>query len=111
MKATRLDPRLETIVLWWIGDQFNHGSPEFRSALEKAVSEFGYTDKTLEMARWMSRLIPQNERHPALTWNHHMKVAKLPVDERRYWLDQAEKRGLSTRALGSEIKSRASNSG
>ena len=100
---------VKTIVLWWIGDQLNYGHAHFSAEREKVISSFPYDKKTIKQAEWLSRAILPNERHPTLTWNHHMVVArkKLSKEERSRWLERAAKEGLSTRVLAKQINAQA----
>lgn len=95
--------RAARCLLWWIGDYLNYGEQHFGEESQNVIDSLGYGRKTLESCRWMSRAIPPKERRSELTWNHHMVVAKMNRHDRKFWLDRAIEKRLSTRELRAAI--------
>lgn len=104
-KAAAADePSPETLRSWWMGDQQIHADAGyFAEERREVLSRMIQTDETRYSTKWLSEAIPPRERHPALSWNHHLIVAKLSEPDRRYWLDRAAKEHLSTRQLKDQI--------
>jgi len=108
--AAPIEPTYDTLLLWWIGDQqVCAGKPEAYFAAERkaALSRLKkFSQKTLQSAKWLAEEITPEQRHPALSWNHHVITKTLAKEERRFWLEEAAKKNLSTRQLREQIKKR-----
>lgn len=105
------EPTFETLLLWWMGDQQTHADAGYFAAeREQALSRLKREKVTLYNTKWLSEAIPPEERHPSLSWNHHLKVKTLSKEDRRFWLELAAKNNLSTRQLSDQIrKGRSAN--
>jgi len=104
-KAAVSEPTPETLLLWWIGDQQIHADAGYFAAERKqALLRLKRSTVTLQSAKWLSEAVPPEERHPALSWNHHLITKTLSKEDRRFWLEQAAKEDLSTRRLSEQIK-------
>lgn len=84
---------------WWVGDWVRVGALKYGGRYKEAVRLTGYDESTLQNIVWVAGRFEISRRRENLTWSHHAEVAALDVVEQERWLDQAERDGLSVRAL------------
>ena len=88
---------------WWIGDLLNAGEDRFGESFsqmcEKAIS-------TEQLSRYASiaRRVPLSNRRTGLSWSAHAVVARLPHDQQRKMLREAERRGWTSAELRKEVQ-------
>jgi hypothetical protein len=63
------------------------------------MDETGYAYETLRGAKWVADSIPPEQRHSALSFEHHKEVAAMPFEERERWLVRAEEEHLTVGEL------------
>lgn len=96
--------RVEASIQFAIGDALLYSEERFGNKyteIEAALAAAGVrrSRETLRAYAWCARRVPPVMRNTALSWWHHRQVAKLPPDEQRRWLQQAEDERWSVREL------------
>lgn len=92
-------------VPFWIGDYINIGEEMFGEMYTQALVHFGeYEYQTVAnyasvMRRVPARVGKEQHRRKELSFAHHDAVAKLEIDEQRYWLQRAVDEKLTSREL------------
>jgi hypothetical protein len=88
---------------WWIGDMINAGEDLFG---EEFAAVWGHTLSTEMVSRYaaVARKVPPQNRRPALSWSAHAAVARLPHDEQRRMLAEAEREGWNSDDLTREVR-------
>lgn len=88
---------------WWIGDMINRGEELFG---EEFAEVCGDTLSTEMVSRYASvaRRVPAANRRAALSWSAHAAVARLPSDEQRRFLAEAEKQGWNSDDLRKKVQ-------
>jgi len=90
--------RVERSVMWWIGDWCHFGKREYGDVAKMAL-ESDYAHQTWKNAASVSGRIEKYRRRYLLSWTHHAEVASLPPAQQDKLLDEAEKKGWSTRDI------------
>ncbi|MCR4290498.1 MAG: hypothetical protein NUV86_09600 [Candidatus Scalindua sp.] len=81
-------------VKFWQGDWLNYGEdtyPEWSQYFDE--SEPGADE--LRKEKWVAKRIPQDRRHPQLSWSHHEEVADLEPEEQERMFSVALENKLS----------------
>lgn len=87
-----------------IGDWINYGDGRYGEKYEEALARTGLAYKTLRNYAYVSRKLEMSLRKDNLDWYQHATVAKLKTDdEKRHWLEMADKHDLSVRRLRKSI--------
>ncbi len=87
-----------------IGDWINYGDKRYGEKYDEALAKTGLSYQTLMNYAHVARKVEIYLRKENLDWSQHATVAKLKTDdEKRHWLDMAEKHGLSVRRLRKSI--------
>lgn len=95
---------VDDAVQWWIGDWLNRMPRAWGTTYEAVAERTGRDVATLYNYANVSRKIDFSLRNENLSFSHHMAVAMLAHQEQRYWLELAEREGLSVRKLREAIK-------
>jgi hypothetical protein len=89
---------------WWLGDWVCYGVSRWGQHYKEAAKVTGYDVASLrEMARIASQF-DLSLRKDKLSWNHHLLLASLEPDQRRYWLERAEEDRLTVADLRVELR-------
>jgi hypothetical protein len=87
-----------------IGDWINYGEGRYGEKYEEALARTGLAYKTLRNYAYVARKVELSLRKDNLDWYQHATVAKLKTDEeKRHWLEVAERHDLSVRRLRKSI--------
>jgi hypothetical protein len=87
-----------------IGDWINYGQKAYGEKYEEAVARTGMDYGYLRNIAHVARKVDLSCRHDNLGFEHHAVVAKLKTEEeKKHWLDMAEKHDLSVRRLRKSI--------
>lgn len=87
-----------------IGDWINYGDKRYGEKYQEALAKTGLSYQTLMNYAHVARRVEIYLRKENLDWSQHATVAKLKTDEeKRHWLDMAEKHDLSVRRLRKSI--------
>lgn len=87
-----------------IGDWINYGDGRYGEKYEEALAKTGLSYQTLANYAHVARKVEIYLRKENLDWSKHSTVAKLKTEEeKRHWLDMAEKHDLSVRRLRKSI--------
>jgi hypothetical protein len=107
----------DTAIQWMLGDWLNHGiknAEKWGKVDEQAESEESrytpllaqtdYQYGTLANFASVARAVTHSRRREAMSFSHHVEVAKLAGDEQEKFLELAEEQNLSVRELRKLIK-------
>jgi hypothetical protein len=87
-----------------IGDWINYGEKRWGDKYEEALNRTGLEYGTLRNYAHVARKVDLSLRNDKLGYHVHATVAKLKTDdEKRFWLDVAEKNRLDVRRLRKSI--------
>ena len=88
---------------WWIGDMINAGEDIYG---EDFAEVCGGTLSTEMVSRYASvaRRVPAKNRRPNLSWSAHAAVARLPHDQQRRVLAEAERNGWNSDELRKKVQ-------
>lgn len=94
---------------WWIGDMINAGEDIYG---EEFAEVCGGTLSTEMVSRYASvaRRVPAKNRRPNLSWSAHAAVARLPHDQQRKVLAEAERQGWNSDDLRKKVQEIVRNS-
>jgi hypothetical protein len=96
--------RMASSSAWYLGDWLIYGEAHYADRYRHAVETVGLNYQTLRNYAWVARRFPLSRRRDKLSFNHHMEVAKLSVDDQDWWLDRAVKQGWSVQELRRRLK-------
>ncbi len=88
---------------WWIGDLLNHGEDHFGESFSQ-MCEGVVSAEQLSRYASVARRVPLGNRSPSLSWSAHAVVARLPPDQQRNMLRQAENRGWTSEELRKAVQ-------
>ncbi len=94
-------------VHWWIGDTLRHLNVEAgkHGRYDKALESWPFEKGTLKNDRWVAEAFAKvSRRRDALSFKHHVEVAKFPPHDQDRWLDLAENNKWSAGKLRTEIR-------
>ena len=89
---------------WWIGDWLVFGQKNYPGRYRHAMQETSLDYQTLKNYAWVARRFPLSSRRTALSFQHHIEVAAVPVPERDVWLDRAQHFGWSRNELRRQLR-------
>ena len=86
---------------FWLGDWIEYGRKTYGivTAYHLAKQATGLSEGTLRCAARCARSYKPEERHPSLSYMHHMQIVKYPPETREKLLTEAEEIGLTTRQV------------
>ena len=80
---------------WWVYGEHKYGERKAKTAAKKLPYEFG----TLMNLGWVARKVGSSRRREALSYSHHVEVAKLEPADQTKMLDRAVQSKWSVAAL------------
>ena len=87
-----------------LGDWINFGENAYGEKYKEALAKTGIPYQTLANYAYVARKVDFSCRQENLGFEHHATVAKLKTDEdKKHWLNMAEKHDLSVRRLRKSI--------
>ncbi len=91
---------------WGLGDwlAYGEGRGDWGETYAQAVDMTKKSYSTLSKLVWVAKVFAYGRRRRALSFSHHVEVAKLETSEQDAWLDQAELNGWSRDELRDAIK-------
>ena len=84
---------------WLIGDWITFGRAHFPEQIELALSSIDEDPRQLRRIEKTATAFPAHLRHADLSFEHHLHVADMPVQEALPLLKQAHEEHLPTRQL------------
>ncbi|MCH2116276.1 MAG: hypothetical protein MK161_01130 [Pirellulales bacterium] len=88
---------------WWIGDLLNHGEDHFGESFSQMCEGIVSTEQLSRYAS-VARRVPLGNRSTSLSWSAHAVVARLPHDQQRNMLREAENRGWTSEELRKAVQ-------
>lgn len=88
---------------WWIGDLLNAGEDRFGETFSQMCEDAISTEQLSRYAS-VARRVPLANRRAALSWSAHAVVARLPHDQQRKMLREAERQGWTSDELRKEVQ-------
>jgi hypothetical protein len=89
---------------WWLGDWILYGTSRWGEHYKEAARITGFDAVRLrEMGRIADRF-DLSMRRDKLTWDHHVLLAPLEPEQRRYWLERVEEDRLTIADLRLELR-------
>lgn len=89
---------------WWIGDWIRYGTSRWGEKYAEAARITGYDVASLRNMAWVASQFDLSLRSDRLSWSHHVLLAPLESEEKRYWLDRARAERLSVADLRLELR-------
>jgi hypothetical protein len=89
---------------WWIGDWIRYGAARWGEKYAEAARITGYDVASLRNMAWVASQFDLSLRSDKLTWSHHVLLAPLEPEAKRFWLDRAEEERLSVADLRIELR-------
>ena len=83
---------------WWIGDLLNAGEDKFGETFSQ-MCEGAVSAEMLNRYASVARRVPIENRVPSLSWSAHTYVARLPHDQQKRLLQEADRRGWTSDEL------------
>jgi len=78
------------IVNWVIGDLLRFGEDKWPDRYSQAILLTGKSEQHLYNVVWVSKVWRPHERHPDMSWSHHLELSGIRNDEERvYWINKA----------------------
>ena len=93
-------------IRWWIGDWIIYGESHFPDKYSQALEGSMYAIGTLRNAVYTCRNVPQENRVPTLSFEHHYEVAKLSPEEQKRKLADADIHHWTVRQLRASVAGR-----
>ena len=86
---------------FWLGDWIEYGRRAYGivTAYDLAKQATGLSEGTLRCSARCARSYKPEQRHPSLSYMHHLQLIKYPTDTREKLLSEAEEIGLTTRQV------------
>lgn len=106
-ELTRVVNVMQKHMRWWIGDWIAFGQSAFPDMYSQALEKCQYEYGTLRNAVWVCSNVPLSNRNPKLSFEHHLKVARLDTEAQRRWLTEADVEGWSAKVLDRHIREEA----
>ena len=88
---------------WWIGDMINRGEDLYGEEFGEVCGETFSTEMVSRYAS-VARRVPAQNRRPALSWSAHAAVARLPHDQQKQLLLEAERQGWNSEELRKRVR-------
>jgi hypothetical protein len=89
---------------WWIGDWVRYGTSRWGEKYAEAARVTGYDVASLRNMAWVASRFDLSLRSDKLSWSHHVLLAPLDSDARRYWLEKAHAERPSVAELRLELR-------
>jgi len=96
--------KAENGIQWILGAWWNYGHEKWSSVADEFVGELGYRRATLHNYGSIYKRVTSSRRREFLSFRHHEDVAALPPAKQVYYLEKAEKEGLSSDNLREVIR-------
>jgi hypothetical protein len=87
---------------WWIGDLLNAGEDRFGESFSQ-MCEGMVSAEMLNRYASVARRVPIQNRIASLSWSAHAAVARLPLDQQKQMLQEADRHGWTS----DELRARA----
>jgi hypothetical protein len=91
---------------WWIGDLLNAGEDRFGESFSQ-MCEGMVSAEMLNRYASVARRVPIQNRIPTLSWSAHAAVARLPVDQQKRLLQDADRHGWTSDELRTKARATA----
>jgi hypothetical protein len=88
---------------WWIGDLLNAGEDQFGESFSQ-MCEGAVSAEMLNRYASVARRVPIENRVATLSWSAHAAVARLPVDEQKRLLQEADRHGWTSDELRAKAR-------
>lgn len=88
---------------WWIGDLLNAGEDRFGETFSQMCEDVISTEQLSRYAS-VARRVPIANRRAALSWSAHAVAARLPHDQQRKMLREAERHNWTSEELRKEVQ-------
>jgi hypothetical protein len=88
---------------WWIGDLINAGEDRFGETFSQ-MCEGTLSTEMLSRYASVARRVPLENRVASLSWSAHAAVARLPHDQQRRLLCEAERQGWTSDDLRAKAR-------
>lgn len=92
---------------WWIGDMLNTGDESFGEFFFQVCEGYGVSPEMVQRYKSVARRVPLANRRPSLSWSAHAVVARLPVQQQKAVLLEAERQGWTSEELRQQLIRRA----
>ena len=89
---------------WWLGDWIRFGNARYGEKYELAAKITGYGIHSLMNMAYVASRFENSRRREKLSFSHHAELAALQPDEQERWLDRAEREGLSSHRIRTELR-------
>jgi hypothetical protein len=91
---------------WWIGDWVNYGGKRYGETYKAAIEATGMSYSTVQKFALICNEFEMQRRRCILSFNHHVEVRSLPLDQQDELLDQAEAGRLSCAKMREIVRSK-----
>lgn len=88
---------------WWIGDLLNSGEDTFGESFSQ-MCEGAVSAEMLNRYASVARRVPIENRVASLSWSAHAAVARLPLDQQKRLLLEADRRGWTSEELRQQAR-------
>ena len=94
---------------WWIGDLLNAGEDRFGDSFSQ-MCEGMVSAEMLNRYASVARRVPIQNRIATLSWSAHAAVARLPLDQQKRLLQEADRHGWTSDELRTKARATAKES-
>ncbi len=91
---------------WWIGDLLNAGEDTFGESFSQ-MCEGTVSAEMLNRYASVARRVPIENRIASLSWSAHAAVARLPIDQQKRLLLEADRQGWTSEELRQKARETA----
>lgn len=96
--------RLEGAIQWLIGDWVLQAEYKWGEKYDVVAQKTGYSPATLKDYVYVARNVKMSVRTDKLSFGHHKRVADLPEEDQRAWLEWAVSQNASISQLRKALK-------
>lgn len=90
----------QKVVNWVIGDLLKFGEGKWPDRYAQAIEITGKSDQHLYNVVWVAKVWKPEERHPDVSWSHHLELCGIRDDEERlYWINKTADEGWTREQL------------
>lgn len=89
---------------WWLGDWIVYGQGQYGKRYLEAIEATHLDYQTLRNYAWVARKFEPLRRRQTLSFQHHLEVAGLPVQDQETWLDRAHLHSWSRTQLRTALR-------